>query len=199
VHIARLYPTEEQAPGARAALEALTSSGIRRGPVCTPHCERAKSQFCSRKCPYIPQTLTSDPVNHPLEPNIAALVFEIKKLGVFTPCWSCEGHNDGQNKLNKTPAVWFYASSVVHIRVLGDCIGDMCCEGRLSSPWQIRLCFSDPGVVFTTFSLEPALNGLEPTLPALHCDIARIAEELEGRMMNKAENLKLLNELSNAS
>jgi len=192
MHIARPERSEERLPDAQAALEEINTSVIRQGPVCTPDCTCAKFQHCSRTCPYIAQTLSSDPVKHPLEHNIAPLAFEIKRLGIFTPCWSCEGHNDQHNKLLKMPAVWFYAHSVTHVRVLGDSIGDMYYAHRLSSPWHVRLCFSDPGNVNTTFSLEPAPYNGEITLPKLHNDIRQIAEELEDRMIQKAQDLKKL-------
>ncbi len=190
MRIERRHQRQEHLTDERAALEAMTTSVIRQGPVCAPNCERATCQSCSRACPYIPQMLSSDPNTHPLEPKIAPLAFEIKKLGVFWPCWSCEGHNDQHNNLLKTPAVWFYASSVIHLRVLGESIADMSYENRLSKPWQLRLCFSDSDNLSTTFSLEPVLNGPEATLCALQSDIARIAEEIETRVMRKVECMK---------
>lgn len=190
MRIERHHQRQEHFTGERAALEEMTTSVIRQGPVCAPDCERAKCQHCSRDCPYIPQILSSDPITHPLEPKIAPLAFEIKKLGVFWPCWSCEGHNDQHNKLLKKPAVWFYASSVIHLRVLGEAIADMVFENQLSSPWQLRLCFSDSDNASTTFSLEPVPNGPEVTLCALQNDIGRIAEQIEARVMRKAECMK---------
>jgi hypothetical protein len=190
MRIERRHQRQENITDERTALEEMTSSIIRSGPVCAPDCERAKCQSCSRACPYIPQILSSDPALHPLEPKIAPLAFEIKKLGVFWPCWSCEGHNDQHNNLLKRPAVWFYASSVIHLRVLGEAIADMGFENQLSSPWQLRLCFSDSDNVSTTFSLEPVPNGPEITLCALQNDIARIAEQIEARVARKVESLK---------
>ncbi len=190
MRIERHHQHQELLTDQRAALEEMASSVVRQGPVCAPNCERAKCQSCSRDCPYIPKILSSDPATHPLEPKIAPLAFEIKKLGVFWPCWSCEGHNDQNNNLVKTPAVWFYAISVIHLRVLGESIADMSYENRLSKPWQLRLCFSDTDNLSTTFSLEPVLNGPPVTLCALQNDITRIAEELETRVMRKAQSLK---------
>ncbi len=190
MRIERRQPRHGNLTGDREALEEMASAVIRQGPVCSPNCERAKCQHCSRDCPYIPQTLSSDPGRHPLEPKIAPLAYEIKKLGVFWPCWSCEGHNDQHDNLTKLPAVWFYACSVIHLRVLGESVSDMYYERQLSSPWQVRLCFSDPDNVSTTFSLEPAPNGLEVTLCALQSDIARLAEQIEQRVIRKAECIK---------
>jgi len=190
MRIERQGRRHEQLTDERTALEEMTASVIRQGPVCAPNCERVKCQHCSRTCPYIAQTLSSDPGRHPLEPKIAPLAFEIKKLGVFWPCWSCEGHNDQHNNLTKMPAVWFYAKSVIHLRVLGESVADMYYERRLSSPWQVRLCFSDSDNMSTTFSLEPAPVSSDIMLTALHGDIERIAEEIELRVMRKAQSIK---------
>ena len=48
--------------------------------------------MCEATCPEAPKALTSDPVNYPIETGIVSLVFEMKRLGIFEPCWSCEGH-----------------------------------------------------------------------------------------------------------
>jgi len=192
MRIVRSDQADEHTSSSQAALDAMAVAAQQRGPVCTPDCVRAKHQHCSRKCPYIPQVLSSDPVNYPIEPLIAPLAFELKKLGVFEPCWSCEGHNDQQQRLQKLPAVWFYAHSVTHVRVLSDSVRDMFCDRRLSSPWQVKLCFSDPNNVNTTFSLDPAAHNAELTLVSLQNDVAKIAEELEGRVIKKAATLKKL-------
>ena len=37
--------------------------------------------------------LSSDPERYPIEPGIVPLVFALRGLRVFEPCWSCEGHD----------------------------------------------------------------------------------------------------------
>ncbi len=49
--------------------------------------------------------LSSDPESHPLESRIAPLVYELKRLEVFDPCWSCAGHNGTDGALWKIPRV----------------------------------------------------------------------------------------------
>jgi len=68
--------------------------------------------------------MTTD-ANFPIESGIAPLVFELKRLGVFEPCWSCEGHNDPGGNLWKIPRVWFYCDSVVQVlgKTLRETIG----------------------------------------------------------------------------
>lgn len=190
MRIARHQKSADQTARNRDALDHFMASVIRHGPVCTPTCDRAECQPCSRACPHIPQKLSSDPANHPIEPNIAPLAFEIKRLGVFTPCWSCEGHNDQLNNLVKTPAVWFYANSTVHLRVLGEAVSDIFYDRQISAPWRVRLGFTEADSPSTVFALEPDKERTDLTLSALHHDIGRIAEQLEPRMMRKAEHMK---------
>ena len=96
-----------------------------QAPVCVDACPDYDLRAgCRRDCAKAPARLSSDPDRFPVEEKIAPLVFELKKLGVFFPCWSCEGHNDPSGKLWKLPRVWFYADSVVHLRLLSDAIND---------------------------------------------------------------------------
>jgi len=115
-----------------------------------------------------------------VEPLVAPLVFELKKLGVFYPCWSCEGHDDQAGALMKIPRVWFYADSVVHIRGLVEAVGDLFNMRRLSVRWRVILTHSDSDNPDTTFSLEPE-SASESSLTALQGDLRVLAEEL-GRM-----------------
>ena len=163
------------------SLEEMTRAVIRSGPVCAPDCSRAGCSPCARNCPHIPQMLSSDPEVHPVEQAVAPLAFEIKKLGVFTPCWSCEGHNDANGVLRNAPAVWFYAHSVTHVRVLSEAISEMFYDKRLSSRWQVCLTFSDPDNAGTTFALEPA-SGVANALSPLRADLQALSEDIGWRM-----------------
>ncbi|WP_375201010.1 hypothetical protein [Hyphococcus sp.] len=170
------------------SLEEMAHAAIRSGPVCASNCARAGTCPCVRDCPHIPETLSSDPQNFPIEKGVAPLAFEIKKLGVFTPCWSCEGHNDADGAMRNAPAVWFYAHSVTHVRVLSDAVADMLYDKRLSSPWQVRLTFSDPGNLSAAFSLEPVAGA--PDLSALQRDLAHLAEDIDWRVSSRIAALK---------
>ena len=172
-----------------ARLEELARAAVREGPICAPHCARAATCPCTRDCPRIPVTLSSDPQKYPIETNIAPLAFEIKRLGVFDPCWSCEGHNDSADKLRNAPAVWFYAHSVTHVRLLSESLSDIFYDNRLSRPWHVRLTFSDPDNVGTTFPLEPR-SADEKSLYALRRDIMHLSEDIGWRMEKRAEALR---------
>jgi len=158
-------------------------------PVCAPNCPNASPEHCSRHCPDIPRMLSSDPENHPLEGGIAPLVYELKRLEAFHPCWSCEGHNGPDGKLWKIPRVWFYCESVVHLRVLADAIKELHLAEKLSVPWRVVLTFSDDDNADTTFSLEPNLDHKRPLLPALQRDIDTIAEHLREVVFTKVRQL----------
>ena len=111
------------------------------GRVCRPECDAVcpSCSFtfcaccCSCDCAYIPAVLTSDP-NFPIETMIAPLAFELKRLGVFEPCWSCEGHNDHDDKLWKIPRVWFNCASVVHVRLLSDVLKELEIDELINGP-----------------------------------------------------------------
>jgi hypothetical protein len=121
--------------------------------------------------------LSSEGERSPVEPLVAPLVFELKKLGVFHPCWSCEGHTDHVGNLWKIPRIWFYADSVVHIRVLADAIGRLFNARRLSARWQVVLTYSDAANPDTTFSLEPE-PAEDTSLSTLQGDLSVMADEL---------------------
>ena len=158
-------------------------------PVCAPDCPNASPERCSRRCPDIPVMLSSDPVNHPLESRIAPLVYELKRLEAFHPCWSCEGHNGPDGKLWKIPRVWFYGESVIHLRVLADAVKELHLAATLSVPWRVVLTFSEADNADTTFSLEPDLDHRRPPLPALQRDIDAIADHLRERAFTEARKL----------
>ncbi len=176
----------------REELGDLLRSGASGKPVCGPNCPHASPERCSRHCPDIPRILSSDPKNHPLESGIAPLVYELKRLEAFHPCWSCEGHNDADGKLWKIPRVWFYCKSVAHLRVLADALKALHLAKKLSVPWRVTLTFSDDDNADTTFSLEPNLNHEHPSLAALQRDVDRIAEHLREAVFAEARKLSRL-------
>jgi hypothetical protein len=102
-------------------------------PVCCPGCEdHDATTDCSNSCEFAPLRLSSDPT-FPVEKLITPLVFELKKLGIFYPCWSCEGHNDKEGNLAKNPSIWFYSDSVVHVRALENSISKIYIDGKLTT------------------------------------------------------------------
>jgi hypothetical protein len=178
--------------------EATSATGI-EGRVCResctikcPQCGSMTCQcMCSAHCPGAPQALSVDPEQHPIEAAIMPLVFEMKRLGMFQPCWSCEGHLRPDGSLWKLPRVWFYCNSMVHLRLLSDGLNRIENAAGLSTPWRIVVTFSDPDNPETTFSLEPALShGGEISLSALQRDAAEIARSLQAIMPKEARTLQ---------
>lgn len=147
-------------------------------PVCCARCpDYRPSTGCHRYCPAAPRRLSSEGERSPVEPLVAPLVFELKKLDVFYPCWSCEGHTDNSGNLWKIPRVWFYADSVVHIRSLAEAVDRLFNARRLSARWNVSVTYSDPANPDTTFSLEPEPTA-DKSLAALQGDLRVMADEL---------------------
>ncbi len=170
------------------ALDEILQSDRSDVPVCAPNCPKA-GPACSRLCADIPRMLSSDPVNHPLEGRIAPLVYELKRLEAFSPCWSCEGHNGHDGTLWKKPRVWFYCDSVVQLRVLAAATKELHLAKKLSVPWRVTLTFSDDKNADTTFSLEPVLELDCPSLFTLQNDIDVIAESLRDNVFLEVHKL----------
>lgn len=158
-------------------------------PVCGANCERSAPRNCSRHCPDIARALSSEPDRFPLEDGIAPLAFELKRLGVFHPCWSCEGHLRRDGSLWKVPVVWFYCDSVVQIRVLAQGLEALYQTKRLNVRWQVVTIFSDDGNTETTFSLEPRRDEGDPSLAALQDDVGVIAAHLRESVLGEARRL----------
>lgn len=169
------------------------------GRICGAHCvlvcpqcgSKACQCRCAPECPDAPAALSSDPETHPVEAAILPLVFEMRRLGLFCPCWSCEGHLDPAGQLWKLPAVWFYCDSLVHVRLLAAGLTRLSAAGGLKAKWQVVVTFSDPDNVETAFSLEPR----EPLpsgvgLGELRADIGMIARSLQAMMNGEARGLK---------
>ena len=173
----------------REELCEILRSDSRGEPVCSPNCPHTSPEHCSRHCPDIPRMISSDPENHPLESVIAPLVYELKRLEAFHPCWSCGGHNGSDGKLWKIPRVWFYCESVVHLRVLADAVKELYLAEKLSVPWRVVLTFSDDDNADTTFSLEPNLDRECPLLPVLQRDVDTVAEHLRDVAFTKVRKL----------
>ncbi len=173
----------------RGDAAAVLQADINRIPVCAADCPDAQPGQCSRRCPKIPEVLSTDPDRHPIEPRIAPLTFELKRLGVFHPCWSCEGHNDPQGRLWKVPRVWFYCNSVVHVRVLSDAVRHLHTQRRLIAPWRVTLTHTTPDNPDTAFSLEPDIDNRDVGLVALQKDVDTLAEQLQHTVHIEARSL----------
>ena len=174
---------------AREDLSSLLRSRVDAPPPCAANCPEAFGPRCSRSCPEVPRKLSSDPEGHPLDPLIAPLVYEVQRLKVFQPCWSCEGHNGPGGSLWKVPRVWFYSDSMTHVRALAGAIRQMELDRRLHANWQVVLVSLDQKDPDCCFSLEPA--GLAPTvrLEDLQADVTVIAASLHDLVVQIADDL----------
>ena len=181
-------------PGGRAELRARLDELIQpqggETPVCGPGCPRPAPRDCRRDCPEIPAALSSEPERYPLETGIAPLAFELTRLGVFRTCWSCEGHNGPDGELRKVPRVWFYAESVLHLRVLAEALREIGFAEKLRVPWQVAATFSDPDNPGSAFSLEPNLTLVSARLADLQGDMGVIAEKLGPAVTHCARALR---------
>ncbi len=164
------------------------------GTLCTTKCPVCGATdcrcACSRTCANIPLMLSSEPDMLPLEAKIAPLVYEMNRLGFFRPCWSCEGHMGKDGTLWKTPRVWFYSASQVHVRLLAESLQELRIQKRLKVPWRVGVTFSDEGNLDTTYALEPDMGLLSNAgLDALQNDVAVIAEHLGTVIKEQARKL----------
>lgn len=192
--IESLEQNEQEKLETRAMLARIVNPPAKSPRICDPSCDAVCpscgstgcSCSCSPDCPHISKVLTDDP-NFPIEKGIAPLAFQLKRLDVFEPCWSCEGHNDTNGNLWKVPRVWFYCDSVVYLRILSSVLRDLDIEERLEVPWQVRVTFSDDKNPGTAFSLRPDTSDQgNVTLQALQKDVRVITESLYERVMQKA-------------
>ena len=99
---------------------------------------------CAEAGPDASALLTADPIGEPVEPGALPLVFALKRLELFQPCWSCEGHLGVDGELWKLPRIWFYAGSLVGVKLLGDGLTKLQKAGQLRASWRVVLTFSDP-------------------------------------------------------
>ncbi|NIA69264.1 hypothetical protein HBA54_11745 [Pelagibius litoralis] len=174
---------------ARDDLSKLLDAGVDAPPPCAANCPNAFSPNCSPSCPDVPRRLSSDPEKHPLEPLIAPLVYELQRLKVFQPCWSCEGHNGPDGALWKIPRVWFYCDGLIHVRALAGAIRQLELTHSLHASWQVVLVSLDQTDPDCCFSLEPGPVKPETALNELHADITTIATRLHDMMAKIAGGL----------
>lgn len=160
-------------------------------PVCTSSCPSYNASVgCDRMCSHAPAFLSSEPETYPIDKLVAPLVFEIKKLGVFEPCWSCEGHNDTTGKLWKIPRVWFYSTSVVHVRALASAVTQLYAKHGLNTTWVVEIVHSDNDNPDTTFSLHPKLEAKDLNIYQLQSDLKTIYTNIEYEFKLACESLK---------
>lgn len=191
--------TDTQRKAIKTTIDALERDRQGQGRVCGSHCTlvcktcgstQCQCQ-CNSRCPEIPAYLSSDPEKYPVEEAIAPLVFEMQRLGVVEPCWSCEGHIDLDGKLWKRPAIWFYCDDVIHLRLLADAVEGLFVARKLNFQWQIRITYSDADCPDTVFALEPERRRLaNAKLEDMRADIQTLAENLYGLVHEHAKRIR---------
>ena len=160
--------------------------------VC-PTCGSVSCQCqCAPDCEHIPTALSSDPENYPIEESIAPLVYTLKAIGHFQPCWSCEGHMDVRgDRIWKIPRVWFYCNSTLHLRLLGDVLQEFAIEHVTGVPWIVKLTFSDDDNPDTTFSLRPDPASIgDVSLADLQNDARMLAKRLPDALRARAKKIR---------
>jgi hypothetical protein len=191
-------PDPENSRNRRSELDDAAKVRLVEGRICGANCTAVCPQCgavncqcqCSVDCPDAPAMMSEDPVREPIEPGVAPLVFAMKRLELFQPCWSCEGHTGLDGALWKLPKVWFYAKSMVGVRLLSDGVKALEQDKRLNGRWHVAVTFSDPDNVDTTFSLEPVtpIEG-QVELADLQRDLDTIARALPGMIGSEANRL----------
>ena len=144
-------------------------------------------QYCNPDCSNAPQALSSEPDKHPIETRVVGVVFELSTLRLLQPCWSCEGHRNGQGELWKLPQVSFYAASALYPKLLVTYLNRLKHQKQLHYPWQVTLV--DLGQTWgPTYQLEPALNQImeEIKLEKLQNDLDKIGDGLGEKLKQEA-------------
>lgn len=164
---------------------------LRPCPNCSMPCE---SDFpaecavsCDANCQNAPQALSSEPDNFPIEQHVVNIVFELSTLRLLQPCWSCEGHLNGQGELWKLPQVSFYAASELYPKLLAAYLNRLKSQQRLHYPWQVTI--ADYGQTWgPAYQMEPALNQIdtEIRLDFLQADLHTISEGLAEQIKQEA-------------
>lgn len=190
-------PSQDDGEFTSRIKEVLANPGA-EGRVCSDDCAIVCSDcgsvacqcMCNSECPHTSKRLSSDPEHFPIEPGIVPLVFEMKKDGTCTPCWSCEGHERPDGSLWKIPRVWFYCPSMVHLRLIGAGVHSLFVVKKTRVPWQVVITHSDTNNTDTTFSLEPMLaHATDVTLAGLRQDVRTIAEAFSDFLKSEARAL----------
>ena len=171
-----------------------TAQQLRPCPNCQLPCDSDTpahcAQNCEPSCVNAPAALSSEPEQHPVERHIVNIVFELSSLRLLQPCWSCEGHLNGQGDLWKLPQVSFYASSPLYPQLLVCYLIRLKGNKQLHYPWHISMVnFGQTWV--PGYQLEAALNHIdeEVQLERLQQDLQTISANLAERVKQEARQM----------
>ncbi|MDH5443953.1 MAG: hypothetical protein OEY52_00260 [Gammaproteobacteria bacterium] len=154
---------------------------------CDPQFPANCTVSCDVNCLNAPQALSSEPGAHPIEKNVVKIVFELSTLRLMQPCWSCEGHLNGQGELWKLPQISFYSASELYPKLLAGYLNRLKNEGKLHYPWQVNMV--DYGQTWgPTYQLEPSLNQIDGdvNLVLLQNDLETISRDLANQLKQEA-------------
>ncbi len=179
--------TEGERLALREAIASLRAGCANTAAPCAAVCPRQPPRSdCSPDCPDVRTSLSTEPAAEPLEATVAPLVYQLAKLQVFQPYWSCGGHSHPDGTIWKTPRVWFYCADIVHARALADCLLDTKVRKFLKCRWQIALTYCEPGNTGAAFAIEPSPAETVP-LADLQSDARRLADILSDAMARQLD------------
>ena len=185
----------------RLLLAQTTDKQQRPCPGCQISCSCPKHSRtcccdCSAACPQAPRMLSSEPDEHPIEPQVLPLVYSLTALRVMPTCWSCQGHEHPNGQIHKLPEVWFYAPSVVYPELLAQHLTRLHARDTLSAPWQVSVAPYSADESAAMFIIKPEIvpDASSEMLKRLQRDLHRIADALPNHLRRLAhEMLEQLN------
>lgn len=191
MHINAPKITAQDITQVREALNSIISQPTASELAPCQNCEKHIPDDCSASCANVHASLSSDPVNHPIESKVVPLVFELTSVRVIQPCWSCEGHFNQNGELWKLPQITFYSLSPIYPQLLLAHINQLKLNKKLSYDWHVVL--TNFGKSWhMSYSLEPNLNNIsEPHLGKLQIDLTTISENLHDNIKIIAKNVLL--------
>jgi len=177
-------------------IKTLENNVDRPCPGCVFPCSCSNSLSCNcdcnAKCPKAPTQLSSEQGRYPIEGKVLPLVFTLRQMDVCEPCWSCEGHLDEKQQLNKIPQVWFHSSSMCLLRLMDECLSQFKVKKLLHYTWEIAVSFSGQECIDNAFTLKPDLNTQEHVeLSRLHKDLEQIADNLADALLSHSKRYQI--------
>ncbi|MEE8059843.1 MAG: hypothetical protein V3T17_18725 [Pseudomonadales bacterium] len=152
--------------------------------------DRKATQFCSYSCPAAPKQMSSDPLQYPIEAGVVPITYAFYTLRKLMPCWSCEGHLDGLDRINKRPKVWFYSTSSFYPKLISQSLSQMEAEKRLTNSWMVKILPFSQSMYTITYSLEPFTLAKQKSeresLSTLRTDLITIADHLRPEVFKQA-------------
>lgn len=158
-------------------------------PICDPNCVDLNNKSCNRFCDKISNMLSSDP-KMPIETAIAPLVFELKRLVVFKPVWSCEGHEQF-GEIRKIPRVWFNCMSVTWLKLLGDILMHLYNQKKTIALWEVKSVSVGREDIGALFSLEPGNFDDKKTILDLQSDSTYLANNIFDLFETEVKSFKV--------